>query len=1130
MSNNCNDIAKILLTEGTNQLQRNDKALDPETLKVHGFGMEEWMQFAENFASHLNYYTTKNSQSPEGDWQSFFPSSDEIKELIAALEESDNLTPHLTLFVCFLKLLELPNERLNNLTKRHLDYYYQEVLQIEKLPATYDKVHLLFELSKNIAVQKFEEGVEFNGGKDGIGKLRIYKLIEEFVGNKATIGSLRNFYMAPTGGPLVKAAAVVNSADGLGEALPEDQSEWYPFGYDTADFGSGNNNGAKQVFTALPDAKMGFAIASDTLKMAEGERHFQISIKYKNQIAGIDDIDSIDTNDFINNVSVYCTTDNKWLRISEESDLVNDLISASDDPENLEEQKIGFFTGVDPNDSKVVKFYSLIDIEVPAITEYNAEVHGGDFPTEKPVFRFIIDTNTTRGLLLYQKLSAEIESITVDVQVAQMRNVTLENDLGTLNPSKPMYPFSNTPIVGSNFVMRTPEIFSKKWQNIDIYVAWKNVPPNLQEYYAGYGFNFNLPYEPATSVGQEEEQAPSADNKSKNFAPKKQEDKNAGTKKKIKALFNRNRGIRLQREYGNNFPPLSEVIDEPDDSAVGNYQSIWARRGILVNNAWINALQGALFTSRVKDNAEQVTYYTQAQYRRCELSTEDTIEKVRLQLFHSFGHAEYPELYAKAMVDYANKVSGTVIPNKPYTPFAEEIQVSYTATDTLVMSTSKKLYSETQTLLFHEHPFGQSEEHKSIKVDLGFVENTSCSLLPKYTTGGELYIGLENALPLQTIPLLFQISEGTENTELTSFGVDDGITWEVLCSNHWKSFDNSEILKNEVDNFLKSGLVSLKLPKEVTSDNTLLPTGYQWIRARMDDKPYDTVCKFLGIHSQVALAQFTNNDNETSHLENGLAAETISKLIERSSAVKSITQPYNSFGGALEENDASYYRRVSERLRHKNRAVTIWDYERLVLQQFPDIYKVKCLSHSNLNSFNAGGSVIVVVIPDTVNKNVFNIYEPRVSAAYLNQIQRYLNKYKSMHVELKVMNPEYEAIRVNTNVQFNEGYDEFLYKSILKDDITKLLAPWAFDETKQIEFGGKLHKSVLIDYIENLEYIDYVESINFYVVDKNGKQGKSLTSYTAASPITIMVSDQSHVVGSATPCKEQSVLTVSDCK
>jgi hypothetical protein len=69
--------------------------------------------------------------------------------------------------------------------------------------------------------------------------------------------------------------------------------------------------------------------------------------------------------------------------------------------------------------------------------------------------------------------------------------------------------------------------------------------------------------------------------------------------------------------------------------------------------------------------------------------------------------------------------------------------------------------------------------------------------------------------------------------------------------------------------------------------------------------------------------------------------------------------PYPSFGGRVTEDNAEFYNRVSERLRHKDRAITIFDYERLVLESFPDIYRVKCIDHTDEGCELAPGHVLV---------------------------------------------------------------------------------------------------------------------------------------------------------------------------
>jgi hypothetical protein len=62
---------------------------------------------------------------------------------------------------------------------------------------------------------------------------------------------------------------------------------------------------------------------------------------------------------------------------------------------------------------------------------------------------------------------------------------------------------------------------------------------------------------------------------------------------------------------------------------------------------------------------------------------------------------------------------------------------------------------------------------------------------------------------------------------------------------------------------------------------------------------------------------FEDNENDPQHLKQALPASTISKLIKPNAAIKSVTQPYASFGGQMKEESNSFYTRVSERLRLK---------------------------------------------------------------------------------------------------------------------------------------------------------------------------------------------------------------------
>jgi len=150
--------------------------------------------------------------------------------------------------------------------------------------------------------------------------------------------------------------------------------------------------------------------------------------------------------------------------------------------------------------------------------------------------------------------------------------------------------------------------------------------------------------------------------------------------------------------------------------------------------------------------------------------------------------------------------------------------------------------------------------------------------------------------------------------------------------------------------------------------------------------------------------------------------------------------------------------------------------------------------------------VTIVVIPDIQNRNVFDLYEPRVSKATLNKIQAHIGQLNSLHVNAVVINPEYEPVEISLKVRFHVGFDENYYKKVLQEDITKLLSPWAFERTIDLNFGTELHKSIVISYIEKLSYVDYIADL------KMKHKGEFKSSVSPSGPKAILVSAKEHPV------------------
>jgi hypothetical protein len=1095
---------------GTDQGDRVNSILDPHNLELHDFDKEDWFLFTYNFAKQVNFFDTTNSKKASGNWQEIFDHfgyskkdipnrkdkdytllKQSISETLRDIEFEGTLTPHMTLFICFLKLLELSKERFNQITKKHLDFFYKDILQIEKLAAKPDQVHVIFELAKKSTEERIEAQTQLDAGKDALGNKLIYKTTEELVANKAQITALKSVYNDTTLGE-IKCSQVANSLDGKGESLKEGSKYWLPFGYTSNE----------EKYTELEAARLGFTIASPLLQLKEGERNIDITIAF-NEAFTFDTEpfkEPITVNDLVDNISIFCSGEKEWLGPFK-------LIGTAATSGIVEKQ---------------LRLVFQISKDTPSVVNYNQKKLGEHFSTTEPVIRFLIRTEDKKGHYLFRNLVTKtISSIGVKVDVKDVKSLLLESDTGLLNAEKPFYPFTTQPTSGSSFLIDYPEMFSKKWKNINVSIKWKNTPKSFKTHYQAYKKKYQDTTISQTlffngmflkeiikdkAVNQPEDPQPKTDAVAINIP------------EKSKLILN---------------TVDTDLIVDSDAYFKGNVS-------LLNKENWETKITDTtLFT--LKDGG----YVTEFPLAGDGYDI-DKSGPIRLTLNQSLLHSLYPKIYTLAIM---SKIADTLIPNEAYTPFVETISLDYTAEETVNFTHQTEVeYQAERIRLFHEAPFGQSEEHsylKNVARQKGVLDANSAltsRLVPDYCKGGEFYIGLEEAETLQQVALLVQILEGSENPQVDSFVGRQKIEWFILCDNQWKNIEN-EILANSTDNFLKSGILKFAIPKQATKTNTLFPDNLIWVRGKMH-KAYDAVCKVIDIKTQVVTAEFYNHNNELSHLEKGLPAETISKLITRITQVKSVAQPFNSFNGKAQESDETYYKRVSERLRHKNRAITLWDYEHLILQEFPEVFRVKCLNHTNneKESFLSPGDITLIVVPDIINKNVFDLYEPRVNTATLNKIRNYISNLNSMHVEVAVINPEYEKVIIKLNVRFYAQYDENFYKKQLNEDITKFLSPWAFDTTQDILFGIELHRSTIIDYIEKLYYVDYLAELEMAKLkDNTESENPSDITYQAtldflpvlspSNPKRILVSVKNHIISTKiNSCKKPNFQSEESCQ
>jgi hypothetical protein len=1059
------------MRDGVSQQQRQLEALLPEYAPVDERSMDDLISFAQRYASEIQFYN--NEDNPDGDWFDFFQK--EIKT-------DERTDPHFTLFVAFLDLFKVAQDDLNTITERHLNFYYRDVLKMIEKPEVPDQVHIIFELAKHVGTHPIESGTLLKGGKDDTGVERLYKVDNNIVINKAQVGDLKAVFTNKddvtanlNNDYRIYASPIANSEDGEGAEI-EDQElpSWRTFG---------------RISLTGPDreqGEVGFAIASPVLFMAEGQRNVTIDINFP---AGSP------------NLAAKLVDDNN--QPLDLNDAFTVLFSGEEEWIAPEEINLTLVTG------NTIRIERTVSRDQEAIVAYNQDVLLNPITTKWPVVKILLNTTDSNnsGTYTYKFLrNLKPTSATIKVDVDEVRNLVIQNDFAPLDPGKPFQLWGNQPVISSNFYIGSEEIFQKQLTEVKLNINWFNLPKEVDtlgrkiyrgfaNHYLHYGYPSSNPLVNVTAINASQ----------------------------------------VPRLPGSPLPAnTSSIPSEPTAANLRNTlpnEAFKAKISILDKKEWVPVPLTAfnLFTPSgnqpLNDSRIITLNSTQLQNvgRDPELGTFKKLDVkskkgfLRLELAgHDFGHKDFAAAFAKQVLKAAeaDNSDSVPLPKEPYTPTIEELTIDYISEETITFSNDTEAsFNNRVEQFFHVEPFGVAEKHKFDLLD------STIYMLPQFNNEGELYIGINLLEPSQTLSLLFQVAEGTANPDLSK----QKVKWSYMFNNQWVDFSKFDIISDSTDDLLTSGIITFNVSKTATSNNSLLPAGSHWIRAAVEEES-GAISDLISIGAQAAVATFVDNNNDPNHLDEALPAETIAKLKVSDPLVKGLTQPYASFNGVPKEETNTFFVRVSERLRHKKRALTVWDYEHLVLENFPNIYKAKCINHTRFNgsltdySEIAPGHVTLILISNVRNKNAVDPLKPKTSLTTLTQVDEFLSSVAPPCVDLHVKNPLYEEIRARFSVKFHPGFDNGFYGNKLNTDVQSFLSPWAFEGGKDVAFGGRIHKSMILNFVEEQEYVDFVTCFEMdHIIINPGDPldvtvNKNVDEALATTSASILVSNKLHEI------------------
>lgn len=1074
MSQNSN-----LVRDGINQLERLPRSLNKDFIKLDDRSFIDYYSYVYNLS--LNFHYIDHNGDAIKTWQNLLPSPDLLEILIKSKGEEGKIEPQIALLITFLRLITYAQNDLNGLISKHVDAYYKRALGFLPKPVSSDQVHVFFELKKNHHPILIEKGAKLEAGADRKGRKIIFETNKDLYINSAKISKLKSLFYDKKETSNIYASFTSNSSDGLGEAFSEDNQFWPMLGPSKYHFSENKLNELR--------ASLGVALSSPMFLLSGGERIITIEFEYNATLN--DPIKKILTKQ----LEVSFSGEKEWLkpsslhaeltyrqepivRVSSITVTYNNIDVADfnvgsvtyyspfavNEEGNLYRTRTIVRTDIETNGLRrdavvlteveleslapIFKIIAILSEAIPAIDFPSFNYYPDGPKSEWPICKISLLPVEENSYYSFLK-NIRIKKANIQVQVNGLTNLSLENDQGILNSAKSFQPFGSIPAIGNSIYLGTRELAHKSITSFSIDLLWSKAPvANLSEHYFPYDEDASLAYSRETDLAQKKNKGIEA------FNSKFSNDPDVS----LNQFFNTNLAIRFNKKW----------LDlTPTDS-----NSLFGESALGLDS------QGKPNYHTIKVSSEELKFYSHSLDLTAYSSSvnESLLGYIALTLngplstINAFGHQDYNRAAINAFIHNANPANNNnqrPIISAPYTPELKEIKLNYSSTTSL--SLDQPLFGEQ---FFYIEPFGYYP----------YPKGGTPTLFPAIDHEGNLFIGLTGIQPPQQVSLLFQLLDGSADSAVMLDSTQ--ISWAYLSNNQWINIPREHILQDTTQGFQTSGIVEIVIGKDANNHNSRFLDDLFWLRVSTAENPQGANLA-LSIHSQATTATRVlpkNSDqNENSNeLEFVLPPNQIKNFAKRNAVITQIYQPYASFGGRLLEKDENFLARASERLRHKNRAITYWDFERMVLEAFPFIFKVKCLSNTGRIEDIDPGKVAIIVISNLRRKNAVNPFQPKSSSITLSNVKSYLSKFVSPFVELSVENPIYEPILLDFKVSFKPGFDPGFYSQELNRDIKKHLSPWAFTEGEDIVVGGRISASSILKFIEERNYVDYVTNFELY--------------------------------------------------
>ena len=944
------------------------------------------------------------------------------------LTHSDH-PPHTGLYLSFIKLLSLLRDKINTITDRHLNFYYHDVLRLKKHESVPDTAHVAFELAPELKSFTLAAGTRLTAGKNATGKLIEYATDQDLFINQARVASLKALYLfRDEGSP----AATHNHHT---EHDPKHRSA-----------GTATETSRITNIFALPQANSQDGKGEPLVNPELGWPTFGINgaAKDRREVAALDaELGFIVASPILllqegqRDVAVtvaFAGDGALETALEEYQRAAAEILDAPVPIEMLLADAFLIYVSGEkdwiPVGNASFRRHPVVGTALTiefTFTSIDPAVLPN--PAIAPLAGggnewplFKLALNPQARVYAYPFFNQlEIETIEFRVSVQGVQKLQLRNELGPLDPAQPFPVFGPVPTQGSYLLLSHPELSVKSVSHVTTTVTW-----------------FNLPQPPLSWESY--------------YAQYKL-------------------GI-----HDDTFKVRVSVFGTEKWEATADGPTLFPMFARDFDNAGL--LPVSVFPAELPEIPLPAIQRTESKAISEADAPRGSLRLALAKPAFGFGHQVFPAIMADIALKNAKAAKNgkqQPLPNPPLAPVAKTVTLDYDASEKLVLT--RPLPANQKAHFYSIYPFGCLAH-----------QGRPTPMFPDFQEQGHLYLGLSNLRPREPVTLLFHLCDTAYSPVPSVRNHHDEtlapIRWRYLAGAEWKNLPGWSMLSDSTMGLTRSGVVKLSLPEDGTSASTLMPAGFCWIEAAAPQISGVYWSRVVSILTQAVSATRVCNLQDPL-LPPRVPAGAITQLSQKLPQIKAVRQPFSTRDGRSRESTQEFRVRVSERLRHKDRAIQCLDHEQMILERFPEVGQIKCIGHNNSRFFPGTdpvepGMLYLVVTPRLEDTNES---EPRLPQCVLKMIEEYIRRRTSAFAkDIHVINPVYETLKVFAHVELSREGDSTAYRDELDAALSVYLQPWRPGPGKRMRAmpigSGQVHLYDLSAFIQQQKHVTRLRAIS----------------------------------------------------